>query len=77
MTNELLDVPATTVVYDVLADLPRVFDPLADPGQLRDLREAISCLAKDHLSFMLLGCLHGFGHAFLIIDHLVHRFRGP
>ena len=29
----------TTVVYDVLAELPRVFDPRTDPTQLRDLRE--------------------------------------
>ncbi|MBX3274561.1 MAG: sulfatase-like hydrolase/transferase [Sandaracinaceae bacterium] len=29
----------TTVVYDVLAELPRLFDPRVDPGELRDLRE--------------------------------------
>jgi len=29
----------TTVVYDLLADLPRLFDARRDPAQLRDLRE--------------------------------------
>ncbi|HBQ18530.1 MAG TPA: hypothetical protein DEF51_47865, partial [Myxococcales bacterium] len=32
--------PDRTVIYDVFADLVRVYDPLQDPMQRHDLREA-------------------------------------
>lgn len=42
----------STLVYDVLAELPRVFDPRADPGQLADLREDDEARAERVLPFV-------------------------
>jgi arylsulfatase A-like enzyme len=41
-----------TVLYDVLADLARIYDSHGDPGQERDLREARPDLLGDYLPFV-------------------------